>query len=110
MDEDELAEAHKQSLQAHADYDTFGSTAAEQARRLAAATTAQRPSAIPNLLPDEVIAPVAESIGRERPWFALLLESASQNACMTAVFKVRQLVSDWSNATGYGPCLKYTVI
>ncbi|GAB4821314.1 hypothetical protein N2152v2_008360 [Parachlorella kessleri] len=44
-------------------YDTFGSTAAELARRSARDAAATRPSAIPGLLPDELVAPVADSVG-----------------------------------------------
>jgi G patch domain-containing protein 1 len=51
------------TLQTTADYDTFGATAAEAARRQAAGEALQRPSAIPGLLPDEVVAPVAEGVG-----------------------------------------------
>lgn len=62
FDEDELAEAAKHSLQARAEYDTFGSTAAEQARAAAAAEaeTSGRPFAF---VPEEIIAPVADSWG-----------------------------------------------
>ncbi|KAK9830452.1 hypothetical protein WJX72_011851 [[Myrmecia] bisecta] len=62
MDEDELAELRKHSLQQTAEYDTFGSTAAEVAKRAIAAEAVQRPSAIPGAVL-EVLAPVADSIG-----------------------------------------------
>ena len=62
MDEDELADLRDQSLQAHTNYDTFGSTAAEFAHKAAASDAHSRPS-VPNLIPDELIAPVADSIG-----------------------------------------------
>lgn len=63
MDEDELAEARRHTLQATGQYDTFGSTAAELARRGAVQDAVSRPSAAFGPLPDEFIAPVADSIG-----------------------------------------------
>lgn len=63
MDEEELNERQQQSLQAHADYDTFGSTAAEMARKRAATEAAERGTALPSLVPTDLIAPVAESVG-----------------------------------------------
>ena len=66
MDEEELAEAHKQSLQHHTSYDTFGSTAAEMARKTAAADASSGHAAIPALIPDEIITPVADSIGERK--------------------------------------------
>ena len=69
LDEDELAEAAKTSLQATAAYDTFGSTAAELAKRAAAAETS---GAGLSLVPDEIIAPVADSMGAPAPpWFCV---------------------------------------
>lgn len=50
-------------LQTTEQYDTFGSTAAELARRAARDAATSRPSAIPGLLPDELVAPVADSVG-----------------------------------------------
>jgi G patch domain-containing protein 1 len=61
LDEDELAEAAKTSLQPRAEYDTFGSTAAELAKKAAAAEAAG--GAGLNLVPEEIIAPVADSMG-----------------------------------------------
>ncbi|KAI7838498.1 hypothetical protein COHA_007760 [Chlorella ohadii] len=79
LDEDELEELRKTNLQTTQEYDTFGSTAAEMARRAAAEAAAERPSgkqtvkleeavrmleaSIPGLVPDEVVAPVADSVG-----------------------------------------------
>lgn len=63
LDEDELEALRQTNLQTTSTYDTFGSTAAEAARRAAAEESQQRPSAIPGLLPEEAIAPVAEGIG-----------------------------------------------
>jgi G patch domain-containing protein 1 len=63
MDEDELAEARRHTLQTTAQYDTFGSTAAELARRGAVQDAVDRPSAAFGALPEEFIAPVADSIG-----------------------------------------------
>ena len=63
MDEDELADLKQKSLQAHTDYDTFGTTAAELARKAAAADAQSRSAEVPTLIPEEVVAPVADSIG-----------------------------------------------
>ena len=52
------------ALQAAPEYDTFGSTAAEVARRAAETDAAGRTAgALPNLMPDELLAPVADSMG-----------------------------------------------
>ncbi len=45
------------------DYDTFGTTAAEAARGAARREAASRPGLIPGLLPEELVVPVADSIG-----------------------------------------------
>ncbi|PSC68980.1 TATA-box binding -interacting TOUGH isoform B [Micractinium conductrix] len=63
LDEDELEDLRRTNLQTTEQYDTFGSTAAELARRAAADAAAERPSAIPGLLPEEMVAPVADSVG-----------------------------------------------
>ncbi|KAK4350407.1 hypothetical protein RND71_029720 [Anisodus tanguticus] len=62
LDDDEKAEMEGRvgtSMQ----YDTFGFTAAELARKQAEKEQKQRPSAIPGPVPDEVVLPVTESIG-----------------------------------------------
>ena len=68
MDEDEKAEAARHSLQARGAYDTFGSVAAEREAARAAAAGAERAGAVPTLVPTELIAPVADSVGEL--WFA----------------------------------------
>ena len=68
MDEDEKAEAARHSLQARGAYDTFGSVAAEREVARAAAAGAERAGAVPSLVPTELIAPVADSVGEH--WFA----------------------------------------
>ena len=45
------------------DFDTFGAAASEAARAAAHQEAGQRPSAIPGLVPEELLAPVANSIG-----------------------------------------------
>lgn len=53
------------ALQAAPEYDTFGSTAAEVARRAAETDAAGRAgAALSSLMPDELLAPVAESMGK----------------------------------------------
>ena len=52
-----------QELSASSEFDTFGFTAAEVARKQAETELQTRPSVIPGPVPDEIIIPVAESIG-----------------------------------------------
>lgn len=63
LDEDEKAELEGQSLQTSLQFDTFGFTAAELARKKAEKEQQQRPSAIPGPVPDEIVLPATESIG-----------------------------------------------
>uniref|UniRef100_A0A1J3J9E5 G patch domain-containing protein TGH n=1 Tax=Noccaea caerulescens TaxID=107243 RepID=A0A1J3J9E5_NOCCA len=63
LDEDERAELEGQSLSASSQFDTFGFTAAEHSRKQAEKEQHERPSAIPGPVPDELVAPVSESIG-----------------------------------------------
>lgn len=62
LDEDEKAEMEGH-LGTSLQFDTFGFTAAELARKQAAKEQLKRPSAIPGPAPDEIVLPVAESIG-----------------------------------------------
>ncbi|KAL3343038.1 hypothetical protein AABB24_026872 [Solanum stoloniferum] len=62
LDDDEKAEMEGR-LGTSMQYDTFGFTAAELARKQAEKEQKQRPSAIPGPVPDEVVLPVTESIG-----------------------------------------------
>ncbi|XP_074277999.1 G patch domain-containing protein TGH [Silene latifolia] len=62
-DEDEKAEMEGNLLGTSSQFDTFGFTAAELARKEAEKQQNQRPSAIPGPVPDELIAPASESIG-----------------------------------------------
>ncbi|KAF3650585.1 G patch domain-containing protein TGH [Capsicum annuum] len=62
LDDDEKAEMEGR-LGTSMQYDTFGFTAAELARKQAEKEQKQRPSAIPGPAPDEVVLPVTESIG-----------------------------------------------
>ncbi|OVA05063.1 SWAP/Surp [Macleaya cordata] len=63
LDDDEKAEIEGQSLGTSLQFDTFGFTSAELARKQAEKEQQDRPSAIPGLVPDELILPVANSIG-----------------------------------------------
>ncbi|GLT76532.1 hypothetical protein SLA2020_481850 [Shorea laevis] len=63
LDEDEKAEMEGQFLGTSSQFDTFGFTAAEYAHKQAETEQKQRPSAIPGPVPDELVAPVTESIG-----------------------------------------------
>lgn len=63
MDEDELAVLQKHSVKTTADYDTFGDTATELAKKAAVSDAQARPSLIPGAVFQDLIAPVPESIG-----------------------------------------------
>ncbi|KAL9239429.1 hypothetical protein vseg_013752 [Gypsophila vaccaria] len=63
LDEDEKAEMEGQLVGTSSQFDTFGFTASELARKEAEKEQKQRPSAIPGPVPDELIAPASESIG-----------------------------------------------
>jgi G patch domain-containing protein 1 len=63
LDEDEKADMEGKSLSASSQFDTFGFTAAEHSRKHAEKEQHERPSAIPGPVPDELVAPVSESIG-----------------------------------------------
>lgn len=63
LDEDERAELDARSLGTNMQFDTFGFTATEVARREAEKEHQKRPSAIPGPIPDEFLAPATESIG-----------------------------------------------
>ncbi|GAV83575.1 Surp domain-containing protein/DUF1604 domain-containing protein [Cephalotus follicularis] len=63
LDEDEKAELEGQFLGTSSQFDTFGFTAAELARKQAEKEQEKRPSAIPGPAPDEIVLPATESIG-----------------------------------------------
>ncbi|KAJ9677122.1 hypothetical protein PVL29_022229 [Vitis rotundifolia] len=63
LDDDEKEEMEGHSLGTSLQFDTFGFTAAELARKQAEKEQQQRPSAIPGPLPDEIVLPASESIG-----------------------------------------------
>lgn len=63
LDDDEKAEMENNSLGTSMQFDTFGFTAAELARKQAEKEQHERPSAIPGPVPDEIIVPATDSIG-----------------------------------------------
>lgn len=63
LDEDEKAELEGRSLGTSMQFDTFGFTAAELARKQVEKEQQQRPSTIPGPIPDDLIIPATESIG-----------------------------------------------
>lgn len=63
LDEDELEEVRKSGPQVRAEYDTFGSTAAEQARRAVNIEASTRDKGHLTFVPDAIITPVADSMG-----------------------------------------------
>ncbi|CAN1856593.1 G patch domain-containing protein TGH [Linum perenne] len=63
LDEDEKADLEGRSLGTSSQFDTFGFTASEVARKQADKEQDKRPSAIPGPVPDELVLPAAESIG-----------------------------------------------
>uniref|UniRef100_A0A5B7CE04 Putative G patch domain-containing protein 1 n=1 Tax=Davidia involucrata TaxID=16924 RepID=A0A5B7CE04_DAVIN len=63
LDDDEKADMEGHSLGTSMQFDTFGFTAAELARKQAEKEQQQRPSAIPGPVPDEIVLPATDSIG-----------------------------------------------
>ncbi|XP_014509385.1 G patch domain-containing protein TGH isoform X1 [Vigna radiata var. radiata] len=63
LDEDEKSELEGRFLGTTSQFDTFGFTAAEIARKQAETEQKQRPSVIPGPAPDEIVVPANESIG-----------------------------------------------
>ncbi|KAL2338275.1 hypothetical protein Fmac_012721 [Flemingia macrophylla] len=63
LDEDEKAEMEGRLLGTTSQFDTFGFTAAEIARKQAEKEQKQRPSIIPGPAPDEIVVPATESVG-----------------------------------------------
>ncbi|KAL3512313.1 hypothetical protein ACH5RR_025030 [Cinchona calisaya] len=63
LDEDEKDELEGRSFGTSMQFDTFGFTAAELARKQAEKEQQKRPSAIPGPVPDEIVVPAPESIG-----------------------------------------------
>ncbi|KAK9091101.1 hypothetical protein Sjap_024278 [Stephania japonica] len=63
LDDEEKAEMESQSLATSLQFDTFGFTAAEIARKQAEKEQKKRSSAIPGPVPDEILIPAANSIG-----------------------------------------------
>ncbi|CAL1354646.1 unnamed protein product [Linum trigynum] len=63
LDDDEKADMEGRSLATSTQFDTFGFTASEVARKQADKEQDKRPSAIPGPVPDELVLPAAESIG-----------------------------------------------
>ncbi|PNY00181.1 G patch domain-containing protein 1-like, partial [Trifolium pratense] len=63
LDDDEKADLEGRFLGTSSQFDTFGSTAAEIARKQAEKEQKQRPSIIPGPAPDELVIPATESVG-----------------------------------------------
>ncbi|KHN10437.1 G patch domain-containing protein TGH-like [Glycine soja] len=63
LDEDEKTELEGCFLGTTSQFDTFGFTAAEIARKQAEKEQKQRPSIIPGPAPDEIVVPATESVG-----------------------------------------------
>ncbi|KAJ4808095.1 G patch domain-containing protein 1 [Rhynchospora pubera] len=63
LDEDDLKDIGGNTLETSMQYDTFGFTAAEFARKKAEEEQKKRPSAIPGPAPDEIVLPASSSIG-----------------------------------------------
>ncbi|GAB2209559.1 hypothetical protein Droror1_Dr00026778 [Drosera rotundifolia] len=65
LDDDEKAEMEDHALGASYQFDTFGFTATELARRQAEKEVSSRPAGIPGPVPDELIHPTTESMGKK---------------------------------------------
>ncbi|KAI3504729.1 hypothetical protein L1887_26412 [Cichorium endivia] len=63
LDDDEKAELEGNSLGTSMQFDTFGFTAAEMARKQVEKEQNERPSAIPGPAPDEIVVPATDPIG-----------------------------------------------
>lgn len=63
LDDDEKEEMDGRALGTSMQFDTFGFTAAEVARKQAEKEQQQRPSVIPGPAPDEIVLPATDSIG-----------------------------------------------
>ncbi|XP_020088663.1 G patch domain-containing protein TGH homolog isoform X2 [Ananas comosus] len=63
LDEDDIKDMGGRALETSMQFDTFGFTAAELARKEAEKEQEKRPSAIPGPVPDEIVRPAANSIG-----------------------------------------------
>lgn len=63
LDEEDIKDMGGSALETSQQYDTFGFTAAEYARKQASKEQKERPSAIPGPIPDELVAPTTNSIG-----------------------------------------------
>ncbi|XP_042472781.1 G patch domain-containing protein TGH homolog isoform X2 [Zingiber officinale] len=63
LDEDDIKAMGGQALETSMQFDTFGFTAAEYARKHAEKEQHKRPSAIPGPAPDEIVIPASTSIG-----------------------------------------------
>ncbi|XAR63873.1 hypothetical protein NMG60_11024010 [Bertholletia excelsa] len=63
LDDDEKEEFEGRSLGTSMQFDTFGFTAAELARKQAEKEQQQRPSVIPGPAPDELVLPITDSVG-----------------------------------------------
>ncbi|KAF8779282.1 hypothetical protein HU200_002963 [Digitaria exilis] len=63
LDEEDIKDMGGNALETSQQYDTFGFTAAEYARKQASKEQKERPSAIPGPIPDELVVPTSNSIG-----------------------------------------------
>ncbi|ESW27165.1 hypothetical protein PHAVU_003G179400 [Phaseolus vulgaris] len=63
LDEDEKSDLEGRFLGTTSQFDTFGFTAADVARKQAEKEQKQRPSIIPGPAPDEIVVPATESVG-----------------------------------------------
>ncbi|XP_062228742.1 G patch domain-containing protein TGH homolog [Phragmites australis] len=63
LDEDDVKDMGGNALETSQQYDTFGFTAAEYARKQASKEQKERPLAIPGPIPDELVVPTTNSIG-----------------------------------------------
>ncbi|CAN6221392.1 unnamed protein product, partial [Urochloa humidicola] len=62
LDEEDIKDMGGNALETSQQYDTFGFTAAEYARKQASKEQKERPSAIPGPIPDELVVPTTNSI------------------------------------------------
>uniref|UniRef100_A0A0E0AA12 G patch domain-containing protein TGH homolog n=1 Tax=Oryza glumipatula TaxID=40148 RepID=A0A0E0AA12_9ORYZ len=66
LDEEDIKDMGGNALETSQQYDTFGFTATEHARKQASKEQKERPSAIPGPIPDELVVPATTSIESRR--------------------------------------------
>ncbi|KAL4190978.1 hypothetical protein AMTRI_Chr07g78540 [Amborella trichopoda] len=107
LDDDEKVELEGRSLGMTSQFDTFGFTTAEVARKQVEKEQQKRPSAIPGPVPDEIVVPAPNSIGlymMHIQYFILdrTLVAFLQNTCLQCVGIKLLLKMGWRHGRSIG--------